>query len=110
MTHKELILKHYPKGSQFDLTSWARQHFSAFNNGDGFACLADTVKSAAKYADTYFGRYESRIGQDAVLGPAWKGILQGCLTLLNGELNGLDAGSMDKLIRSMLSLEGIADE
>lgn len=64
------------------------------------------VQGAATYADAHAKRYESKIGDDGVLGPAWCDILRGVLTLLNGEMGRLDGGTVDGLIRDMLQAEG----
>ena len=76
------------------------RHFSAHNP------LASMILSLARYADDHEKRFESSIGEDGFLGPAWESMVRNMLTLLNGELNGLDGGTLDKLLRDMLANEG----
>lgn len=96
-------------------STWAKRHCRAWDNSwanKGGAsmgmesALVLMIKSLAYYADAHFQRYESRVGQDGVLGPAWADSVRNALTLLNGELGNLDAGTLDGLLRSMLKLEG----
>lgn len=68
--------------------------------------LASMILSLARYADDHETRFESSIGEDGFLGPAWESMVRNVLTLLNGELNGLDGGTLDKLLRDMLTNEG----
>src|SRR5574342_418587 len=64
------------------------------------------IESLADYADTYFKRYESRIGDDGVFGEAWLDALRSVRILLNGEIGRLDGGTVDSLIVAMSKLEG----
>jgi len=63
--------------------------------------IATMVHGLAVYADAYRRRFDSDISEDGVLGPAWREIGDGILALLNGELDGLDGGTVDGLIRRM---------
>ena len=54
-------------------------------------------------------RFESSIGDDSVLGPAWEQIGESLLTLLNGECGRLDCGTLDEMIRGTLHAEGFDD-
>ena len=58
-----------------------------------------------RYADAHRGAYESGIGADYVLGPAWAQIGAGLRALLNGELGRLDGGTLDGLLCSTLTAE-----
>lgn len=72
----------------------------------GESHIGAMVTAWAAYADTHFYRYESRIGDDGVLGDPWASIGKAILELLNGELGGLDGGTVDALIRDILANEG----
>lgn len=62
------------------------------------------------YAEFYQSRFESKIGDDGVLGECWKDIGLGIRGLLNGELGRLDAGTLDAFILDTLREHGILDE
>ena len=64
------------------------------------------VGASAQYADYHQRRYESRIGDDGVLGDPWADILKSARVLLNGECGRLDCGTVDGLICEMLEAEG----
>ena len=82
---------------------WSRQHANDWHRGGSVPTM---LRAAAAYADSHFRRYESGIGEDGVLGLGWVAILQGCRTLLNGDIGGLDGGTVDSLICAMLVNEG----
>jgi hypothetical protein len=86
---------------------WGASHVAAWNKPHPVASM---VRSLAKYADDYAERYESTLGSDYVLGKAWLEMAKGTLTLLNGELGGLDGGTMDSLIRDMMRAAGFTED
>lgn len=55
------------------------------------------------YAQAHARRFKTEIGDDGVLGDPWEAIGVSLLALLNGETGRLDCGSLDALIRSVLS-------
>lgn len=60
------------------------------------------VEGWARYADSHRERFESSIGEDYVLGPEWESIGKSLLALLNGEIQPLDGGLTDGVIRDIL--------
>lgn len=59
------------------------------------------------YAQTHARRYESRIGEDTVLGPAWVAIGRALMDLLNGNVGSrIDCGTMWSTIRDYMLVEG----
>ena len=76
-----------------------------FTNGFESSIVGMTY-ALAEYADTHFRRYETKLGQDYVLGAAWEQQVKGLRQLLNGELGRLDAGSVDSILVGMLKREG----
>lgn len=64
------------------------------------------LKGWTGYADAVTAKYESKIGDDYVLGPEWEAIGKGILGLLNGVVGNLDCGDMDAFIRQCLTEEG----
>ncbi len=82
---------------------WARLHARDFDLTHPIVRL---ITAAADYADTHEKRFGSSIGHDYVLGKDWKRIVIAIRGLLNGELNGLDGGTLDSLLCKMLEAEG----
>jgi hypothetical protein len=58
------------------------------------------------YALNHESRYESKIGDDSVLGKEWLEIGEAMLGLLNGELGYLDGGTCDAFIRDTICENG----
>ena len=96
---------------------WGAVHWRSWNRAvdqydKGFQARTDPcplgplILEWAKYADTHFRRFDSRIGEDNVLGPAWMEIGKNLKTLMNGELNGLDGGTLDRIVYEILEAEG----
>jgi hypothetical protein len=90
---------------------WMNRHLAAVltpRNGIESA-LVQMFSGWLKYADEH-NRYETGIGSDYVLGVEWAKIGGALLGLLNGETGRLDCGTLDSLIRNVLSAEGIDPE
>jgi hypothetical protein len=83
---------------------WARRHINAFTRSNAIAYM---IEALGMYADRHYDRYESTIGDDGVLGEGWASMAQGLLTLLNGELGGLDGGTCDGIIREMMRANSV---
>jgi len=67
--------------------------------------LARAVLALAEYRDAYEVRYEMPITDDSVLGRSFAEAAQGLIGLLNGELSGLDAATMDTILRVLGGIE-----
>lgn len=61
------------------------------------------------YADQHKARFGSMIGSDYVLGESWLQVGLSLRTMLNGELNGLDAGTIDAIIHDCLNANGFTE-
>lgn len=59
-----------------------------------------------EYASAHKRRYESTIGEDYVLGPAWARWGAAVRELLNGECGNLDCGTLDHIIHANLIEQG----
>ena len=107
MTHKQLIKKSLDGilGNFCGNNQYGYRH--NFKWIVDKAPIARMVDAAAEYADHYHTSYDSKLGHDYVLGPEWEAIIRGIMGLLNGELDGLDGGTVDSLLRDMLRLEDI---
>lgn len=106
MTMKQLIRAANQKAAQSG--DWGARHAAAWTAPTGTgAAIVEVVQSLAKYADAHKARFGSTVGQDAVIGDGWKNIAQGVLTLLNGDLGGLDGGTMDSIVRDMMTASNV---
>lgn len=109
MTHHDLISRNLQMigRASFHENVWGPRHVAAWKEPQhAEAGIVGLITAAATYADNYRRQFESQLGDDAVLGEPWADILRGVLQLLNGDLGRLDGGTVDKLVRQMLSAEG----
>jgi hypothetical protein len=88
---------------------WVQAHEMAWtsatpNNPE--AAVVRLVEALAIYADAHAARFESSMGDDGFLGPAWLDILKGTRTLLNGETGRLDCGTVDSMLVRMAQAAG----
>jgi hypothetical protein len=96
-----------PKFTTPDTTGWQARHNAALTTPQPTeAGIVRLLHGWADYADIHKRRYESGIGDDGVLGPAWAAIGANVRTLLNGETGRLDCGTLDSFICSTLTAEG----
>lgn len=72
--------------------------------------IANMLRAWLQYAETHRERYDSGIGEDYVLGPAWEAIGRSLRTLLNGECGRLDCGAIDAILNDQLKAEGFEEE
>jgi hypothetical protein len=79
--------------------AWQRRH----NQAAWTHPVASLMKEWQRYAVDHHIRYDSRIGDDYVLGPAWEGMAVHLRDMLNGDLGGMDAGTCDQFILDVLS-------
>lgn len=88
--------------------STMRTAFAGPLTGDESTALGLIVRGLAIYADAYSRRYEggTTLADDGVIGDAWLDMVKAAVTLLNGELAGLDGGTMDGLLRALASANG----
>lgn len=96
---------------------WDTRHNSALHLGNGAAissthegAIVNMLRGWENYAKAHKVRFESPIGNDYVLGPAWQEIGQGIRTLLNGELGRLDGGTLDGFVLNTMAENGIDTE
>ena len=87
---------------------WVAQHMNAVNCPRNAAerSIVNAIESWLMYADFHSARYESGIGDDGVLGPAWAQWGASLRTLLNGDCGRLDCGTLDSLLCNTLTAEG----
>lgn len=90
---------------------WKTRHLAAINAPQGSETPIVTLLSGwLQYAKVYKQRYESTIGEDYVLGPAWQDTGKALLIMLNGECGRLDCGTLDSLIRMTFTANGYDEE
>lgn len=89
---------------KFCAEPWALTHRRAMRFQT--TALATAIDAWCYYASHHQAQFGSKIGDDQVLGPAWAKWGEALLTLLNGDLNGMDGGTLDKIIRDNLTEQG----
>jgi hypothetical protein len=101
--------KKYPNDN-----GWQDRHDSAVNAAPHRASknlfetfIVRSLQAWEGYALAHKERYESLIGDDGVLGPAWEQIGDGLRTLLNGETGRLDCGTLDAFLLDTMSENGV---
>ena len=97
-------------------TGWKSRHnserlkLSLSDYCDIGLCIGKMIYDWARYAEAHQSRYNSLIGDDYVLGPAWQKIGESLRELLNGEIGSFDAGSLDRNIRTFAAQHGVTLE
>ena len=87
--------------------AWGKGHIRAWTTPQGAESgIVDMIVAWAVYADRHRARYESLIGDDGVLGPAWANIGESLIVMLNGELGRLDAGTLWGLLDDIMRSQG----
>ena len=112
MTHADRITDMLRKtvSKAFQENKWGARHCAAWREPQGpEAGIVNMIQAAAQYADYHALRFESKIGDDGVLGDHWAEIMRAVRGLLNGECGRLDCGTVDGLILDMLKAEGIEE-
>lgn len=106
-----------PPARLTDDVGWKGRHATAAMSGTlslirahQAAGIMAMLRALAIYADAHKSRYSTPIGQDGVLGKAWAQSLGGVRALLNGELNGLDGGTIDGAILAMARAAGFEEK
>jgi hypothetical protein len=91
---------------------WAFLHSKAWAvpMHDQEGAIVRLVTALADYSDAHRERFESSMGDDGFLGPAWLDILKGTRTLLNGETGRLDCGTVDSMLVRMAQAAGYEEE
>lgn len=112
-----LLRAYEPGKTQWD---WRMRHVRALNaslpqttlpNERSFSTAIGTMLySWASYADAYRAQFDSCIGNDGVLGYAWAAQGKAIIDLLNGPTGDLDAGTIDCLVRTIATDNGVTEE
>lgn len=79
------------------------------------AAIVALWDSLTFFADAHRRQFEWLIGDDHVLGPAWRDMAKAFLTMLNGTTGRLDAGVLDGALRQLardhnVDLDGEGEE
>ena len=104
MTAKKTAPFHVGGSGSMD---WKTRHNRAMQNPRTLfeQAFAQMLSGWECYTLAHQAAYGSHILKDGVLGECWSAIGEGLLGLLNGELGGLDGGTMDRTIRDLLEPE-----
>lgn len=94
----------------FHENAWGARHCAAWLEPQPVEePIVRMIEAAALYADRHQARFESKVGEDGVLGPSWAEIVNSIRNLLNGECGRLDCGTLDGLLLDMLHSEGFEE-
>lgn len=101
-------------GKTFQENRWGKRHVDAWERAihGGVArhykgsAVVRMMDDWALYADSHFDHYDAPIGDDGFLGPEWEQIGKSLLAMLNGEMGDFDCGTLDGLIRDILTSQG----
>ena len=110
MTYGEWVNNLNKKVEQkaFKENQWGKRHIKNWNHpGEIESPIVGLVEAWVTYADRHKKRYYSGIGEDGVLGDGWEKIGDGIRTLFNGELGGLDGGTLDHIMCHIFAQEGM---
>lgn len=78
---------------------WQQRHHNALTfPRDYEVAIVGLFRAWYQYAVLHELRFESMIGEDYILGPAWTNIGSALRTLLNGECGSLDCGTLDHFV------------
>lgn len=95
------------KGERMPNNGWQDRHQAALRSPHMSEYgIVHLIAGWARYADVHRDRFESGIGEDGFLGPAWAAMGANIRTLLNGELGRLDGGTLDSFLCDTLVAEG----
>lgn len=93
-----------------NMGGWRDRHIAAVNAPRGVERpMVAALRAWCEYADLHAKRFESDIGDDGVLGPAWEKWGRGLRLLLNGETGRLDCGTLDAIILDNLVTQGFGE-
>jgi hypothetical protein len=92
------------------IDTWRDRHDDAMTAPRNFEVpIVHLYRALISYAAQHERRYESRIGEDFVLGPAWLAIARNLLRLLDGETGRLDCGTLDGDLRRLAVSVGFTE-
>ncbi len=96
-----------------DTGGWKTRHMRAISQARTFSIVVNQETVIVRALDTWVGyaiahqaRFESPIGEDYVLGPAWARWGFALRELLNGETGRLDCGTLDTILCDNLAEQG----
>jgi hypothetical protein len=98
-----------------DLTDWRARHNTAVTLpitriSTLESSLVYMLRGWYDYARQHEQRFESKIGDDGFLGPAWEEMGDNLRTLLNGDIGRLDGGTVDGFILNTMRENGVDTE
>lgn len=99
--HDAAVMSHLPTSYPNHLTAPSRAFETAIVRG---------LDAWRTYAEVHRYSYDSPIGNDHILGPAWSAWGLGLRALLNGQAGRLDCGTLDGWILETMRQNGIEEE
>ena len=104
MTTTPILSWDYVSQTMPDTGGWKSRHSHIMTLGAH--PMASAIRSWVKYAQNHAREFDSDIGHDYVLGPAWARWGAALRELLNGDLGRMDAGTLDHIIYTNLKNQG----
>ena len=89
-----------------DTSGWKARHHEAVRRGNS---ISRGIDAWAGYALGHQRRFKAPIAEDYFLGPAWLAWGKALRTLLNGELDGVDGGTLDRIILANMAEAGFPE-
>jgi hypothetical protein len=65
--------------------------------------IRSMLEGWARYADVYVDRYDSKVGEDGVIGEQWASIGKALYRMLDGDLGGFDGFSLARNIVDIMT-------
>ena len=93
-----------------NINDWREIHRKAILQTGGLHnSFAPMFRAWCRYATDHAVRYGSGIGEDYVLGKAWRDIGLALRRLLDGHIGALDSGTLDHIICNNLTVQGYGE-
>lgn len=91
-----------------DMKAWEILHNAALQTPSVKEVgVVQLLQSWETYANNHRARFETSIGDDAVLARYWSDIGSAIIGLLNGDIGRLDGGTVDKYVRELARENGV---
>jgi hypothetical protein len=98
------------RGKMCGNNPWGDVHYRMWTYGGEAKPFATAmrlmIRGLAVYADAARDRFDAALGDDYALGASWDKAVSGVYGLLNGELDGLDNGTIQEILCRLRELNG----
>ena len=109
-TKTDMLDLTYVPDCRGNIGDWKGRHLSAVKAPRNFETpIIGLLRSWLTYAALHEMRYESGIGEDGVLGDAWRDTGLAIHKLLDGDCGRLDCGTLSTIIHHNLAVQGFKE-